>query len=141
LLEPLHVYVLETLVLCKLTPVKVFVTHLALHWNFRAFSLDMLENLGTSHVLKVFVVTDIASKLWTVEHRMFLQLSHRLPDYFPVLWVFEASVRKLAKVETVPQHLVHFLQEISSLLAVGTANFKNLPLFMLFMFALIRICI
>ena len=45
----------------------------------------MLENLGTSHVLKVFVVTDIASKLWTVEHRMFLQLSHRLPDYFPVL--------------------------------------------------------
>ena len=45
---------------------------LALDHNFGTFSLDVLKQLGSRHMLEVFMVTDIAPKLRTLIHRMLL---------------------------------------------------------------------
>ena len=76
-------------------------------------------------MLKVFVITDVTSKLWTFIKRMLLQVLHRLPYDHTLPVFFEALVRKLAKVNAVSDDIVNFTKEFTSSLAVWTANFKS----------------
>jgi hypothetical protein len=76
-------------------------------------------------VLKVFMITDVASKLWTFIKRMLLQVLHRLPYDYTLPVFFEALVRKLAKVYAVSDDVVNLPKEVTSSLAVWTANFKS----------------
>ena len=71
-LDPLYVHVTEALVIRKFGSAEVAFANLTLHDNFWAISLDMLEQLGPSHVLEVFMVADVAAEFGTFVHRMFL---------------------------------------------------------------------
>ena len=62
-LQLLHVIILEALMLCELTSSKFFNAHLALDHNLWAESLNVLSQLGSSHVLELSKIADIASIL------------------------------------------------------------------------------
>lgn len=85
----------------ELSPVKILDAGLALDHYLWTFSLDMLKQLSSRHVLKVFMVADITSKLGALIHGVLLQLSHGLPDNHTLPIVLEAFVRELTKVDTV----------------------------------------
>ena len=72
-------------------------------------------------MLVLFLVADVAAELRALSHRMFLQLDESLPDDLTMLAVHIASMRELAEVNAVTQHLVDVGDEVTSFLAVGTA--------------------
>ena len=109
----------------ELRPIELFAANLALDHHFRTLSFDVLEQLGTSHVLEVLVIADVAPELWTVKHGMLLQLPHGLPDDLPVPVVLVALVRELTEVNTVSKYFIDILQEVTSGLAVRAANIES----------------
>ena len=106
----------------KFGSAEVAFANLTLHDNFWAISLDMLEQLGPSHVLEVFMVADVAAKFGTFVHRMLLQLEHGLPDD-DLATILPALVWELAKVNAIAEDLVDWLEEVAALLAIWAAHF------------------
>lgn len=64
----------------EVSPVEIFDAGLALNHNFGAFSFDMLKQLRSRHMLVIFMIAYVASKLGALIHGMFLQLPHSFPD-------------------------------------------------------------
>jgi len=62
-LQLLHIIILEALMLCELTSSEFFDANLALNHNFGAESLNMISQLGSSHVLELSKIADITSIL------------------------------------------------------------------------------
>ena len=91
---------------CEVSSVEIFHTNLALDHNRRAIVLDMLGQLSSCHVLKFFIVANIASKLRTLIHGMLLEILHGLPNN-DLLSVLPALVREFTKVNAVLEDLVH----------------------------------
>ena len=56
----------------KVPPIEVLIANLALDHHLGALALDMLEKLGTGHVLKIFMVTNVTAKLRAIIHCMLL---------------------------------------------------------------------
>ena len=75
-------------------------------------------------MLELLSVADVASEFWALVLGMSLQLSKSLPNDLRSSRLGPASVRELAKVNAVPQHLVDLLHEVSSGLAVGAADLE-----------------
>lgn len=120
-LQSLNVDISETLMTCKFSSVIVSLTNLALHDNFWTLSLYVLEQLRSSHMLKVLMVADIASKLGALVNSMLLELNHSFPNN-DFSAIFPALVRKLTEINAVPENLINWLQKVASFLAVGTAH-------------------
>ena len=98
----------------KFCSVKVLYTSLALDHYLRTFSFDVLKQLCSCHVLKVFVIAYVASKLGALIHCMLLELPHCFPDDHSVSLFLVALVREFTEVNAVGKHLVNVLQEVSS---------------------------
>ena len=119
-LQFFNVEVLNALMLVELSSWILFIADLAHYKDFRAVSLDMIMKLGSSHVLKLWSIADIASKLGAVELSVCLQLTEGFPDELSSFsW---ASMRKLTEINAIPNNLVNFLEEVTASLAVGAAN-------------------
>lgn len=121
-LQALHVLGLKALVLREVASVELLIAELALDHDFRALTLDVLEQLSTGHVLELLLVADVAPELGTLVHGVLLQLKQRLPDDAAALVLDVALVRELAEVDAISQHLVHILEEVTALLTVGAAD-------------------
>jgi hypothetical protein len=122
-LQPFHVEVLDALVIMEFSSWELFVADLAHDKNFWAVSLDMVMELGSSHVLELGSVADITSELGAVELSMCLELTEGLPDdNFPSILI--ASMWEFTEINAVLQHLVNFLEEITASLAIGAANIE-----------------
>ena len=113
-IESLDVHITKALVIGKLCSVKVTFANLALNDNFWTVSLNMLEQLRSSHMLVILTVADVTAILGAIVNGMLLQLSHGLPDD-NLTAVLPALVRELAEINTVLEHLVDWLKEVTSL--------------------------
>jgi hypothetical protein len=87
----------------------LFVANLAHHFHFRAISLDVVVELRSRHVLKLFTVADIAAKFWTFKLSMGLKLAKSFPDNLRVSCLNVASMRELTEVNTVSKDFIHLL--------------------------------
>jgi hypothetical protein len=99
----------------------LLVADLAHDLDLWAISLDVVIELSPRHVLILLPIADVASELWTVELSMGLELAKSLPDYLGSL-VGVASVRELAEVNAVLEHLVNWLHEVTTSLAARAAG-------------------
>jgi hypothetical protein len=122
LFQLLNKIIFEALMSCELCSIEILYTGLALHHNLRAFSLDMLKQLRSRHVLELFLITDVTAELWALIHGMLLELSHGLPDNHAMLLIFVAFVRKFTEIYAVLKHLVDVLQKFSSRIAARAAD-------------------
>lgn len=120
-LDPLYIHVSEALVIREFGSAKVAFANLTLHNNFWTISLNVLEQLCSSHVLELFSIADVAAEFWTFVNRMLLQFEHGLPDD-DIATILPALVRKLAEINTITEHLVDRLQEVAALLAMWAAH-------------------
>lgn len=118
----LQVEILNTLVLRELGASVLTVADLAHDEHVRALTLNVVKELGARHMLVLLTVANVATKLGTMELSVRLQLTERRPDDLRFTTGTHASVRELAEIDTVLQHLVHFLQEVTAGLAVGAAD-------------------
>ena len=100
----------------------LLVADLAHAKNFWAVSLDMIMELGSSHVLELGSIADITSKLGAVELSVCLEFSEGLPDDLSSILL--ASMWEFTEINAVLKNLVNFLEEITASLAIGTANIK-----------------
>ena len=124
-LKLLNIHILQTLVVREVPPIEVLVTNLALDHHLWALALDMLEKLGTGHVLEIFMVTNVTAKLRAIIHRVLLKLLHRFPNDFSVFVLFpvlEAPMWELTEIDAVLQDLVDSLQEVSLLTTVRATH-------------------
>ena len=79
-LQLLHVVILEALMLCEFTSSEFFNANLALNHYLWAESLDVFSELGSSHVLELLEIADVASILGAfIVLGMLLELSNRFP--------------------------------------------------------------
>ena len=85
----------------EFSSVKVFYAGLALDHYLRTFSFDVLKQLCPCHVLKVFVIAYVASKLGALIHGMLLELPHGFPDDHTLSLILVALVREFTEVNTV----------------------------------------
>jgi len=122
-LQPFHVEVLDALVIMEFSSWELFIADLAHDKNFWAVSLDMVMELGSSHVLELGSVADITSELGAVELSVCLELTEGLPDD-NFLTILIASMWEFTEINAVLQHLVNFLEEITASLAIGAANIE-----------------
>lgn len=104
-LDPLYIHVSEALVIREFGSAKVAFANLTLHDNFWTISLNVLEQLCSSHVLELFSIADVAAEFWTFVNRMLLQFEHGLPDD-DIATIFPALVRKLAEINAITEYLV-----------------------------------
>ena len=102
--------------------VEVHSADLTLDSYFRTFSFNVLKQLLTGQSLEIFMVTNVTSKLRTVEHGMLLEFFHCFPDNFSVFVIFKASVREFTEVDAIAKHFINFLEEVTTHLAVWTAD-------------------
>jgi len=108
----------------KLLSGVLFVAHLTHDHNIWTILLDVLVKLSSCHMLILFSVTDIASKLWAIELSVSLELSQRFPDDLSSAVNCMASVGEFAEVNTVLENFVDILHEVTPCLAVGAAHIK-----------------
>lgn len=120
--ESSNVLGLKALVVLEFTTDKLLSAQLALDHDFGAVTLDVLEQLSTSHVLVLFLVANVAAVLGALNHGVLLQLEQSLPDDLTVLAIRVASMRELAEVNAVTQYLVDVGYEVATFLAVGAAH-------------------
>lgn len=106
----------------ELPTIEVHSTDLTLDSYFRTFSFNVLEQLLSGQSLEIFMVANVTSKLRTVEHGMLLEFFHCFPDNFSVFVIFKASVREFTEVNAIAKHFIYFLEEVTTYLAVWTAN-------------------
>jgi hypothetical protein len=103
----------------------LLVAHLAHHQNLWTLKADMLLELSSGHVLELVSKANVATKLWTVELGMSLELAQSLPDDVVSTtldgWT---SMRKFTEINTVFQDLVYFSKKITFRLAIRAANIK-----------------
>lgn len=121
-LQASQVLLLEAFVILEVATRELLIAQLTLHHDLGTIILDVLEKLGASHVLILFLVADVAAELGALVHGMLLELEQRLPDDRAVLAVSVATMRELAEVDTVAQDLVNLAKEIAALLAVRAAH-------------------
>ena len=81
--------------------VKVLHTGLALDHYLRTFSFNVLKQLSPCHVLKVFVIANVAAKLRALIHCMLLELPHGFPDDHAMSLILVALVREFTEVNAV----------------------------------------
>ena len=122
-LQLFNIEVLNALVLVELSSWILLVADLAHAKNFWAVSLDMIMELGSSHVLELGSIADITSKLGAVELSVCLEFSEGLPDDHSSIFI--ASVREVTEINAVLKNLVNFLKVITASLAIGTANIEG----------------
>ena len=132
-LQPFQVDVTNTLVVGKICSLEVALAHLALHDDLGTLSFNMLEKLCTSHMLVLWIETNVTAKLGTLVHSVLLQLVHGLPEY-DFLTIRIAFVRELTEIDAVSENLVDWLKKISWLLTMWAAHTIHLVL-------LLRICV
>ena len=82
----------------------------------------MLKKLSSRHLLEIFMVADITSKLWTIKKSMFLKFIHCFPNNFTAFAVNVASMREFTKINAVSDYFINFLHEITSFLTIWTAD-------------------
>ena len=120
-LQSLNVEVLDALMIVELSSWILLVADLAHDQDLWAISLDMVVKLGSRHVLELRSVTDITAELWAVELSVGLELSESLPDD-GLLSTLPASMWELTEINAVLENLVYFLEEVTTSLAIGTAD-------------------
>lgn len=125
LLEFGCIHVFQALVNCKILPNKIFIANLALNHNFWTVLFDMLEKLLSGHMLEVLMITNITTEFRAVIDSMLLKVTHCLPNDFTMLRISVTLMRELTEINAVNKHFIDILQEISSSLAVRTANIKT----------------
>ena len=118
----LKVEILNALVLRELGSRVFAVANLTHDEHVGAVVLDVVEQLSARHVLVLLAVADVAAKLGAVELGVSLQLAERGPHDLGLAVRSLASVRELAEVNAVLEHLVDLLHEVALGLAVGAAN-------------------
>ena len=121
--DSFSVHISQAFVIREFGSAKVALANLALNDDLWAVSLDMLEQLCSSHVLELFLVADVAAELGALVHWMVLQISHSFPDN-NLTAIFPALVWELTEVNAIAKNFIDWLHEISSFLAVGAAHFE-----------------
>lgn len=106
----------------EFSPIVILHASLALDHNFGAFSFDMLKQLCSCHVLKIFMIAYVTAKFWALVHRMLLKLPHGLPDNHSVFFILVASVWKFTKINTILKNFVDVLHEVSTSLTARAAD-------------------
>lgn len=81
----------------------------------------MLKELGSGHMLILFLVTNVTAEFWALIHSMLLQVEHRFPNDAAVLLVQEAFVWEFTEIDTISQNLINFLHKITFNLTIWTA--------------------
>ena len=101
-----------------------FIANLAHDHHLRAITLDVFVQLSTRHMLVLITIANVAAKLRAVELSMNLQLSQGLPNDLSFTIWSRASMWELAEINTVLEYFVHWLQEVTSCLAIWAADVK-----------------
>jgi len=120
LLQLLDIVILEALVVREISPAKLFVANLALDHNFGTISFDVISQLGSSHLLILWEVADVATILGTL---IVISMTLKLTDSFPHdLGVLITLVRELTEIDAVSNNWVNFGQEIALAFTVGARH-------------------
>ena len=108
--QSLHELVFETFMWSVFSSYELHAACWALDHHFWAFCLDMIEKLCSGHVLKFFLVADIATEFRTVIDCMLLKIKQSFPNYSTVLPVFNITFMwELTKVDTIFENFVDIL--------------------------------
>jgi hypothetical protein len=121
LLQSFNIEFLDALVIVELTSWILLVADLAHYKNLWTVSLDVIVELGTSHMLELGPIAYITSELGAVELSVGLQFTEGLPDDH-ILSVLPALMRKLTEIYAVLKNFVDLLEEITPSLAIRTAK-------------------
>lgn len=116
-----NIEVFNALVMSKFSSDVISVANLACYWHVWAFYLNMLMKLSSCKMLELFSVANITSKFRAMELCMHLKLSKSFPNDFRFS-VLIASMGEFTKIDTVLQHFVYRLKEISSFLTTWAAS-------------------
>jgi hypothetical protein len=71
------------------------------------------------------VITNVATEFRAVIDSMLLKVTHCLPNDFTMLRISVTLMRELTEINAVNKNFIHILKEISSSLAIRTANIKT----------------
>jgi hypothetical protein len=72
----------------------------------------MLEQLPSGHVLEIFMITNVTTKLRAVTNGMLLKIFHGLPEQDSITAVLVASMRELTEVNAILKDIVNILYKI-----------------------------
>ena len=82
----------------------------------------MLEKLSSGHMLKFFLVADIATEFGALIHGMFLKVQHRFPDDGAVFSLKIAFMWEFTEINAVSQNFINVLQKISRNLTIRAGH-------------------
>lgn len=108
----------------KVGSIIVFITYLTLNHDLWTFFLYMLKQFSSRHMLEIFMIANVTSKLWAFIHCVLLKFIHCFPNYFAISVTFETFMRKFTKINTIDQHFIYVMQKIPRCLTIWTYYFK-----------------
>ena len=82
----------------------------------------MVIELGSSHVLELWPVANIAAEFGANELSVSLEFTKSLPNDLSIHT--GASMREFTEIDTVLENLVNFLEEVARGLAIGAADIE-----------------
>ena len=96
-------------------------TNLTLNRYFRAIIFDVFKELSSSHLLEIFMVADVTTKLRAIKKSMLLKFIHCFPNNFTPFAVNVTVMREFTKIDAISDNFVNFLHEITSFLTIWAA--------------------
>ena len=78
----------------------------------------MLEKLSSGHMLKFFLVADVATEFGALIHGMFLEVEHGFPDDAAVFGLKIAFMWEFTEINAVSQNFINILHKISRNLTI-----------------------
>ena len=108
----------------KVSSIIVFITNLTLNHDLWTFFLYMLKQLSSRHMLEIFMIANVTSKLRAFVHCVLLKFIHCFPNNFTISIVFITLMRKFTKINTICKYFVNIMKEVTLGLTIWTHYLK-----------------